>query len=261
MRQNSVERSRTMKLLLGSLVGFTFAILMNFLANYLPVNGVTTAEISDKYYSLFTPAGFTFIIWGVIYASLALLLGVLSWGVIRHRERAMKIISSIGWYFIASSVFNGIWIFTWHYDLILVSFFVILGLLASLILLYRKLKVSQFSEGAYILPFSIYLGWVSVATVANLVAFTIAVNWGQFGLPSELWFTFLLVAVIVLSAYMLREHNDYLYGLVILWALSGISVARWNEFGGVSYPSLVAIAAAAAVAALIIRQTDRQLIS
>ncbi|MBS3765910.1 hypothetical protein KGY71_05255 [Candidatus Bipolaricaulota bacterium] len=261
MHQNAVEKSHATKLLLGSLAAFLFAIFMNFLANYLPINGVTTAEVSDRYYNLFTPAGFTFLIWAVIYVSLAILLGVLIWGVIRGRERPMKVISAIGWYFIASSVFNGIWIFTWHYEMMLTSFFVIFGLLVSLILLYRKLKISQFEEGAYLLPFSVYLGWVSVATIANLVAFTISANWGQFGLPSELWFTFLLIAIIGLSAYMIFGQNDYLYGLVILWALSGVSVARWSEFGGVSYPSLIAIIATAVVATLIIRQTDRRLIS
>lgn len=261
MQENSNESSRTIKLLLGSLAAFLFAILMNFLANYLPLNGITTGEVSDKYYSLFTPAGFTFLIWAVIYVSLAILLGVLIWGVIRGRERPMKVISAIGWYFIASSVFNGIWIFTWHYEMILISFFVIFGLLVSLILLYRELKVSQFEEGAYLLPFSVYLGWVSVATIANLVTFTIAANWGQFGLPSELWFTLLLIAVVGLSAYMLFGQNDYLYGLVILWSLSGVSVARWNEFGGLSYTSVIAIIATAVVATLIIRRTDRGLIS
>mgnify|MGYP000730532673 CR=1 FL=1 len=241
------RRSRVISLTVISTVAFIFALVMNFLANYLPLNGVTTAEVSDRYYSIFTPAGFTFIIWGVIYISLGLFLFFIIKGVIGDKKRPKKIISTIGWYFAASSLFNGIWIATWHYQLILLSLIVITGLLVSLSLLYFKLKNSDARPGSYLLPFSIYLGWATVATIANLVTLEVSVNWNRFGLSPEAWLTVLLLVVLAVSAYFVLGQKDTSYGTVIVWALTGITVARWGEFGGSSYPAIAAIVAAALV--------------
>ena len=247
MNSISSERSRAAKLTAGSVLAFAFMIVMNFLANYLPLNDISTAEISDKYYNIFTPAGFTFIIWGVIYLSLALLLAFLIWGVFKAGERPIRIISAIGWYFIASSILNGLWIFTWHYDLIALSLVVMFALLMSLVILYRRLKTSQVEASSYILPFSLYLGWVSVATLANIAILTVAFNWGQLGLSSEFWFTAALVVIIAVSAYMILRMRDSVYGVVILWALAGITAARWGDAAGLSYAAGATIAAAVVI--------------
>jgi len=240
-------RGKAITLTVISTLAFLFALVMNFLANYLPLNGVTTAEVSDKYYSIFTPAGFTFIIWGVIYISLALFLFFIIKGVIGDRKRPQRIISEIGWYFTVSSLFNGVWIATWHYQLILLSLIVITGLLVSLLLLYFKLENSDMQPGSYLIPFSIYLGWATVATIANLVTFEVSVNWNRVGLSPEGWLTVLLLVVLGVSAYFVLRQKDASYGLVIVWALTGITVARWSEFGGSSYPVIASIVAATLV--------------
>ena len=229
------------------MLAFIFMIVMNFLANYLPLNNITTAEISDKYYNIFTPAGFTFIIWGVIYISLAVLLVYLIWGAIKGKEGPIQATSDIGWYFAVSSVLNGVWIFTWHYDLIVLSLVVMVVLLMSLILLYRRLRNGQVEGGGYLLPFSIYLGWISVATIANIATLTVKLDWGGFGLSSEFWLTVLLVVIIAVAAYMILKIKDSVYGLVIFWALVGITAARWGEAGGLSYAAGAAIVAAVIV--------------
>ena len=231
----------------GNVLAFIFMIVMNFLANYLPLNNITTAEISDKYYNIFTPAGFTFIIWGVIYISLAILVVYLIWGTVKGKEGPIQAISDIGWYFAASSVLNGVWIFTWHYDLIVLSLVVMGALLLSLILLYRRLRNGQVEGRGYLLPFSIYLGWISVATVANVATLTVKFDWGGFGLSPEFWLTVLLVVIIALAAYMILKIRDSVYGLVILWALAGITAARWGETGGFSYAAGAVIGAAVIV--------------
>jgi len=246
------------RLLALSTLAFLFMILMNFLANFLPLNGVTTAEISDRYYNLFTPAGFTFIIWGVIYIALALLLISLGWGLFRGKDRPIKITSKVGWYFTASSVLNGFWIFTWHYDLILLSLIVMLALLLSLVLLYISLRRSQVEEGLYLLPFSIYLGWISVATIANLATYSVAIGWGKLGLSSEFWLTVLLAFILILATYMILALKDTAYGLVILWALAGITAARWSEAGGLSYVSGISMAAAILVFLLLVIRGTKQ---
>jgi hypothetical protein len=241
------RRTKVNSLTVISSASLLFALVMNFLANYLPLNNITTAEVSDQYYSIFTPAGFTFIIWGVIYISLALFMVFIIKGVISNEERPKRIISEIGWYFAASSLFNGIWIVTWHYQRMLLSLIMIIGLLFSLLALYFKFKNSEIRPGSYLIPFSIYLGWATVATIANIVTFEISVNWNRFGLPPEGWLTVLLLLVLGVSAYFVLRQKDASYGLVIVWALTGITVARWNEFGGSSYPVIAAIVAAALV--------------
>lgn len=254
MSSTSQQRSRTAKLMTGNILSFIFMVVMNFLANYLPLNNITTAEISDKYYNVFTPAGFTFIIWGVIYISLALLVVYLIWGTIKGKEGPIQAISDIGWYFAASSVLNGVWIFTWHYDLIVASLIVMLALLLSLILLYRRLRNGQVEGSGYLLPFSVYLGWISVATIANVATLTVNFDWGGFGLSPEFWLSVLLVVIITLAAYMILRVRDSVYGLVILWALGGITAARWSEAGGFSYAAGAAIVATVIVFSLLVRK-------
>jgi len=247
MKTLTEKEALAKRLITGSTVAFLFMIVMNFLANYLPLNGITTAEISDRYYNIFTPAGFTFIIWGVIYLSLALLLVALIWGVIRGRERPIEIVNNISSYFIASSVLNGIWIFTWHYELILSSLIVMLLLLLSLVLLYSGLKKSETDQGLYLLPFSIYLGWISVATIANVATFSVWIDWGGLGLVPGFWLTVLLLIIIGVNAFTVLRVNDTPYGLVILWALAGIATARWGEAGGVNYAFAITVTAAIVV--------------
>jgi len=243
MKNETSKKPRAIRLTIGGALAFVFMIVMNFLANYLPLNGVTTAEISDRYYNIFTPAGYTFIIWGVIYIALTLWIIAVIWGVSRNKERPTDIISRVGYFFIASSVLNGIWIFTWHYDLILVSLIVMLALLLSLVLLYTRLRMSQEEGGIYLLPFSIYLGWITVATIANLATYSVAINWNRFGLPAELWLTILLLVTLGVSIFMVLGLKDLTYGLVILWALSGIATARWSEFGTFNYTTAITIGA------------------
>ncbi|MFW6048704.1 MAG: TspO/MBR family protein [Candidatus Bipolaricaulota bacterium] len=247
MSSISRQRSRTANLMMGNVLAFIFMVVMNFLANYLPLNNITTAEISDRYYNVFTPAGFTFIIWGVIYIALALLVIYLVWGAIKGKEGPIQTTFDIGWYFAVSSVLNGVWIFTWHYDLIVLSLVVMVALLLSLILLYRRLRNGEVGGSGYLLPFSIYLGWISVATIANVATLTVKFDWGGFGLSQEFWFSVVLVVIIALAAYMILKIRDSVYGLVILWALAGITVARWGEAGGLSYVAGATIGAAVIV--------------
>ncbi len=247
MKNIIYDRSRSIKFLIGIIITFIFMVVMNFLANYLPLNDTPTEAISDQYYNIFTPAGFTFAIWGVIYLALTVLVIFLIRGILKNKERTGKIVLAIGPLFIISSILNGVWLFAWHYDRIPLSTIIMLGLLLSLILLYRNLKDARVEEGLYLLPFSIYLGWISVATVANIVILTEALNWGRLGLSPEFWLTLLLLVIIALTAFMVLKESDTAFGLVILWALIGITSARWSDAGGLSYAAGAVIVAALAV--------------
>lgn len=232
MKKTASGSTNVKKLTFLITASYIFMIIMNFLANFLPINDVTTEVISERYENIFTPAGFTFAIWGLIYLTLGILLVYLIIGVIKEHERPVMVVERIGWPFIISSVLNGLWIFSWHYDQIFLSLIIMIGILFSLIWLYRSLKKLTFEINRYLLPFSIYLGWISVATVANVTVYSVSVNWGQLGLSDEFWLAFLLLSVLLIAGYMLYNQNDAAFNLVILWALTGIFAARLQEAEG-----------------------------
>ena len=153
----------------GNLVAFAVVILLNVLSNALPINDQTMPEISAKYPSLFTPAGFTFSIWGVIY--LTLLIFVVWQALPTQRSNAK--VAGISKYFQVNCLMNAVWIVVWHYDLLALSFVVMLVILTTLILIYRSLiatiDTAPFVEHLVLyLPFSLYTGWITLATIANL---------------------------------------------------------------------------------------------
>ncbi len=155
------------------LLTYIYMVGMNALATTLPLNGQSTNEISDRYDTLFAPIGFTFSIWGVIY----LLLGVYT---VFQLVADNSVVRTITPWFIASNVLNGTWIIAWHYDVIWGSLLIIIALLVTLIVINKSTTAKRVDWGntvAVRLPFAVYFGWVTVATVANASAFFVSLGW------------------------------------------------------------------------------------
>ncbi|MGO1820195.1 MAG: tryptophan-rich sensory protein, partial [Senegalia sp. (in: firmicutes)] len=171
------------------IITYIAMIVTNALANILPINGLTTGEVSDSFENLFAPAGLTFSIWGLIY----LLLGLYSLyqaGLFRDNNRRAKLLNSIGIIFSISSIANAAWIFSWHYKVLSLSILLMLVILISLITIVKKINKEKLfmKEKLFIsLPFSIYFGWITVATIANITAFLVDIGWNQFGLSEVFW--------------------------------------------------------------------------
>lgn len=211
----------------GNLVAFAIVILFNLLSNALPINDQTMPEISAKYPSLFTPAGFTFSIWGVIY--MALLMFVI-WQAL-PAQRANQKIAGISRYFQINCLMNALWIVVWHYDLLALSLVVMLAILATLILTYRTLIASidsaPFVEHiALYLPFSVYTGWISLATIANASALQNGNGWDNVWLTAVQWTLVKLAVAGAVGATMILRHRDIPFALVVAWAAYGISVMQ-----------------------------------
>jgi translocator protein len=165
-----------------NILTFILVVGVNGLANSLPINNQTTGEISDNYPVMFTPAGYVFSIWGLIY------LGLLGFVIYQAlpAQRDNPRLDRVGYWFVWSCIFNSIWIFLWHYELMLWSVLVMLGILVSLILVYLHLEIGRnrvpLGESLLArLPFSIYLGWISVATIANVSVLLYDLGWDGFG--------------------------------------------------------------------------------
>lgn len=213
-----------------------FMLVMNVLATTLPLNGQATNEISDRYDTLFAPIGFTFAIWGVIY----LLLGVYT---VVQLVADNSVIRGITPWFIASSLLNGAWIVAWHYEALWLSAAIIIALLWTLIVINRKTTAERTTLGASLsirVPFAVYFGWVTVATVANISAWLVQLGFADgFGLSAEAWTIVILVVATLIGSTTALVNSSPSYALVLVWAFWGIlsrhlSPSEWNqEFSGV----------------------------
>jgi len=199
-------------------------LVMNTLAVMLPLNGKTTGELSDKYPNLFVPAGFTFAIWSVIFLLLIGMVGY-QW---YSGEKSKQ--SELGIWFIVNMVLNGLWVVVWHYEIVPLSIVIMLGLLFSLMMLYRKLDVSYFGDHGIQwlvnVPVSVYFGWISVATIANFTTVLVNYNWSGFGLSEDKWASVMLCVAVGIGLYMLRKFRDIFFALVLTWASYGIYSKR-----------------------------------
>lgn len=210
---------------IANLIFLMLTIFVNFLANYLPINGLSTGEVSSFYRNPFTPAGFTFSIWGIIYTLLIIFI-------IYRFVGSGKINSefSTGPYFIIASLANMSWIFLWHNRIIPLSMLVILILPFSLFQIFKRLQQYQnYSISEYFalkLPFSIYTAWVSVASIANFMALLVYFNkdWPANFLNIAAIIGILLALAITIK--ILDKYNSVAYALVVIWAYLGIISAQ-----------------------------------
>jgi hypothetical protein len=204
-----------------------YALIFNGAANAIPLNGLNTGAISDSFKVLFVPAGYVFAIWGVIY------IGMLAYTIVQAlpSQRTNPRLRSTGWLMALSGLANGSWIYFWHFGYYAISLVTMLVLLGSLTAIYLRLRIgkTQFNtieKWTIAIPISIYLGWITVATLANATAVLSTTGWNGWGISPEAWTVLLLAAGVAVGASMAFTRSDVAYLLVLVWAFSGIS-ARW----------------------------------
>jgi hypothetical protein len=207
------------------IVSTLITITVNGLANGLPLNGLNTGEISDRFQVYFVPAGYVFSIWGLIY------LGLLAFTIYQAlpAQRDNPRLVQIGWVVVVGNLANAAWIFLWHYLLFPISLLAMVILLATLLFIYTRLEIGKTNVGGLErwlvdIPFSVYLGWITVATIANTADVLDFINWGQFGLSDEAWMVIILAVVTMIAWLMSLTRKDVAYLSVLLWALAGIGV-------------------------------------
>lgn len=224
------------------ILSIAITIVINTLANTLPINGQNTGEISDRFVVYFTPAGYVFSIWGLIY------LGLIIFAIFQMlpSQRENPRLRATGWWIVLGGLANIAWILLWHYELFPLTLIVMLVLLASLIITYLRLGTGNTSvptaeRWAVRVPFSIYLGWITVATVANATALLDYLKWDRFGIAPEIWLVIILAAVLVIAVLMNFTRGDIAYALVILWALAGIAI-KHAAMSAVAFPTWITFA-------------------
>ena len=200
---------------------------VNILASALPLNGQNTGEISDRFDVYFVPAGYVFAIWLVIY------IGWIAFTVYQFlpAQKENPRLRKLGYWFALSGVFNAAWLFCWHYNLFGLSVLVMLALLGSLVVSYLRLDVGRARAGAgerwaVDVPFGVYLGWVSVATIANITSWLYSINWNGFGIAPQVWAVIMLAVASMVGVLMAFLRRDAGYLFVFVWAFAGIAVEQ-----------------------------------
>lgn len=200
-------------------------VIFNIVASALPLNDLNTGDISDRFQIFFVPAGYVFSIWALIY------IGLIAYGIyqVLPAQRENPRLRSIGYLFILSCLANITWLFLWHYEVFEYTLVAMLVLLVTLIAIYLRLdigrsKVSNAEKWAVHIPFSIYLGWITVATIANTTQLLYYLDWNGWGISAEIWAVIILAAGVVISAAMSLTRTDIAYSLVLVWAYIGIAV-------------------------------------
>jgi translocator protein len=210
--------------LIGNILSLTVVITINTLAIALPINGMTTGQISDLYPSLFTPAGFTFSIWSVIYV---LQIGFLVVQFQIRNEAYFKALSK--WYWL-TCLANATWVLVWQYLFTAVSIIVMFVLLYSLVniflLLQRNIMKNSWQWTFVKLTFTVYLSWICVATIANISAWLVALPWQGSFLSEEYWTIIMIVIASILGSFIAYRFNEPSFLLIIMWALFGI-YSKW----------------------------------
>ena len=200
-------------------------IVVNGLANALPLNGQGTGEISDRFQVYFVPAGYVFSIWGLIYLAL---IGYSIYQLLPSQRENPRL-QRIGWLYVLSCAANIAWLFLWHYEMFVWTLVAMGVLLVLLIAIYLILgtglsRVSTAEAWLVRVPFSIYLGWITVATVANATSLLDYLNWDGWGVAPEWWAVIMLAVATVITLLMSLTRGDWAYVLVIVWAFAGIAV-------------------------------------
>ncbi len=227
-----------------NIIALIATLALNYLANALPLNGQTTGAISDRFEVFFKPAGFAFAIWGVIY--LALLAFVVYQALSAQRENQR--LRALSYFFAVSCLANCAWLIFWHFELFPLTMLAMVALLLALIKIYITIRrttppLPALERWLVALPFSLYLAWITVATMVNATILLDYFHWNGWGVSPETWAVALLVIAAALAAIINIRYGDAAFAFVLMWAFLGIAYEQ-------AHATVVATAAWMLVAAL-----------
>ncbi len=223
-------------------IAFVSMIFINYLSNTGLINGNTNATVSQAYENLFTPAGYAFSIWGIIYL---LLLGfVIYQGLgLFNKSKDNDLATQVGWWFVISCIANSLWLFAWLHESLGLSVIIMLVLLFSLIKIVLRTNMERWDAPFKTIlflwwPFCIYIGWISVALIANMAAYLTKINWDGFGLSDVFWTITMIVIAGLLNLFVTWNRNMREFALVGAWALIAIAVANWEVQQTISHTAI-----------------------
>lgn len=247
-----------------NLVGYIATVIVNALANSLPINGKLTGELSDAYPNLFVPSGLTFSIWGVIYLLLAIFFFLQFYFALRGAPDKTWATGRLGWVFFGASIANIGWILAWHYQVVWLSLVLMLAILACLLSGYLRLRIGEpdtpVLDKYFTFPaFSVYLGWITIATIANVTAVLVYAGFSNLWPGEQFWTVLVILVGVVITLLMLWRKRDNYYAFVVDWAILGIYLKRQSLPDVPAQAVIIAcITGMAVISAAIVFQTARR---
>ncbi|MCJ7665531.1 MAG: hypothetical protein MUO59_02195 [Actinobacteria bacterium] len=250
-----IKKSTSVFLALLNLIGFLATVAVNAMAVLLPINNKSTEELSDQYPNLFVPSGLTFSIWGIIYILLGIYIIYNLVVSFKKNTDQQGFIEKIGILFFLSSILNIGWILAWHYEMVLISLVIMVALFAVLLVIYLRLGIGKSEtrlaeKGLVHIAFSIYIGWITIATIANVTALLVDIGWNGLGFSEQFWAVLVIVVGIIIAVSVLFSRNDIFYCLVVDWAFLGILIKRMGDKTVDARPIIITIIVGLAVITL-----------
>lgn len=236
----------------ASVSAFTYMLTIFCLSTTVPLNGRNVAQISDHYFNLFAPPGLTFMIWSLILLLLVIYTVRLQMRLNRLPAEAQPRLIRQGWLFALTCLLNGSWLLTWHLEQMRLTMGLMMLLLVILLMLYLDIPLDLPLRKRWLnrLPFSLYLGWISVTAMANATILLVSMNWSAFGLLPQVWTLLLFSAIVLLGWIFLIRFRDIGFALVLVLALAGILyrhvILLEGEFPAIIYGAWAAIGLLAA---------------
>lgn len=229
---------------ISNIIALLITITVNYLSSAGIFNGVTVADISDQYHNYFTPAGYAFSIWGVIYIGLMGFVIYTGKSLFLEDESNDEVVLKVGWWFVLSCVANSLWIVLWVNNILWATVLVMLFLLICLIMIILNLNMEMdyHPMKKYLLiywPFAIYTGWISVAFIADISAFLVKTDWNGFGLSPVLWTIIMIAIAGLLNLLVVWKRNLREFAIVGVWALIAIAVENYNSEKSIVYAAII----------------------
>ena len=234
---------KQLSLLLFNTFSLAFALVMNGLAGSGVFGGKSVGDVSEQYDTLFAPAGYAFAIWGLIYLLLIIFVAYqwVTW--LKNKEDAE--LKQTGIWFGVSNLANGFWIVAWLNEAMGISVLLMLVLLVSLIVLTGRLRLEIWDAPVRIIafvwwPVVFYLGWIIVASVANIAAWLVSIGWSGGFLTPETWTMIMITVAALIYLFLIKTRNMREAALVGVWALIAIAVRQWEQHTGIAIAAIVA---------------------
>lgn len=229
-------------LALLNFISVLLVIAVNYISQAIRINETTIGEVSNKYFNLFTPAGYAFAIWGLIF------LGLLAYGLFQIRrayfsQKESPFIEQTGYWFIITNLLNCSWVFAFAYEFTDLSVLIMLGILFSLIKIILNTNMERWDAPIEIIafvwwPICIYSGWIAVATIANIAAYLAKLNWDGGFFSETTWTISMITVATLLNLIMIFKRNMREFALVGVWALFAIYVRHNGEIQSIAYSAL-----------------------
>lgn len=217
-------------------------VFWNYYSNTGAINNKTVGSVSDNLDNLFTPAGYAFAIWGIIYLGL-LVLGIYMVVCAFKSDNNNEFIAKAAPTLILAHLGNAVWLWFWLNEEAGISVIVMLFILGMLTLTVLRLNMQRWDAPLKFIalvwwPIGLYFGWISVATIANISSYLGKLNWTG-GISEIAWTIIMIFIATLLALFMIFNRNMREYGAVFMWAFVAIAVRHSDQIPSLTWSALI----------------------